>query len=406
MLEKYADLYDFSPVGSFSLDEQGRILEVNLTGASLLGVERSRLVHRRLTQFVVPASRPVMTSFLKRIFAGTRKEVCEAALIREGATVFWASLQGTFALSSDGPGQWCRVAVSDIMPLKQAEEAQRRVEALAESNRELRREIVRRQSVERALKKSEQHSRRLLEQSRHMQEQLRRLSRQLLLAQEEERKKVSRELHDVIAQTLTSINLRLEILRQDAALNSKGLDRNIARTQRLVENSVDIVHRFARELRPTVLDDLGLLPALQSFLKSFRKQTGIRVSLSARADMERIMGDSRTVLYRVAQEALTNIARHADASQAEVKILESNDSVCMKIRDNGKGFAVESVLHTRKCKRLGLLGMRERLEMVGGSFSITASPGKGATILARIPLAADRARDRRTGSGKAEGATP
>src|SRR5438309_7134539 len=132
---------------------------------------------------------------------------------------------------------------------------------LAASKRQLKQEVAQRKSVEEALRKSEQHYGHLLEQSQHMQEQLRLLSRQLLSAQEEERKKISRELHDVIAQALTSINLRLAALKKDAMLNAKGIERSIARTQRLVEKSVNIVHRFARELRPTVLDDLGLIPA-------------------------------------------------------------------------------------------------------------------------------------------------
>jgi len=117
---------------------------------------------------------------------------------------------------------------------------QRTVE-LAASNRELKQEIVRRNSAEEALRSSEQHYRQLLEQSRHMQAQLRLLSRQLLSAQEEERKKISRELHDVIAQTLTSINVRLTTLKKEAAANTRGLERNIERTQQLVEKSVDIV---------------------------------------------------------------------------------------------------------------------------------------------------------------------
>ena len=194
---------------------------------------------------------------------------------------------------------------------------------LAASNRQLQREIVQRKSVEESLRKSEQHYSQLLEQSRHMQEQLRLLSRQLLSAQEEERKKISRELHDDIAQTLTGINVRLAALKNEATLNTKGLERNIARTQRLVEQSVDIVHRFARELRPTVLDDLGLIPALHTFMKHFPGRTGVRVSLTAFAEVEQLNGDKRTVLFRVAQEALTNVARHAQASRVEVKHSET-----------------------------------------------------------------------------------
>jgi signal transduction histidine kinase len=219
-----------------------------------------------------------------------------------------------------------------------------------------------------------------------MQEQLRHLSRQVLYTQEEERKKISRELHDVIAQTLTGINVRLAALKKQAASNARGLERSIARTQRLVQQSVEIVHQFARRLRPTVLDDLGLIPALHTFMKRFRAETGIHVTLSAFAAIEKLNGDKRTVFYRVAQEALTNIARHAQASRVEVKLQKLDRTVCMTITDDGKGFQTDRVRNAKKDKRLGLLGMRERLEIVGGSFTVTSAAGKGTTVLAQIPL--------------------
>jgi signal transduction histidine kinase len=264
----------------------------------------------------------------------------------------------------------------------------RRNTDLAASNRQLKQEITRRRAAEESLRKSEQHYGKLLEQSRRMQDQLRLLSRQLLSAQEEERKRISRELHDVIAQTLTSINVRLATLKKDASVNTKGLEQSIARTQQLVEHSVNIVHRFARELRPTVLDDVGLIPALHSFMKDFAKQTGIRMHFTAFtfARIKELDNDQRTVLYRVAQEALNNAARHAHASRAEVKIQKLDGSICMEIKDNGRGFPAERVLLAKKKKRLGLLGMRERVEMVNGNFTIKSTPGKGTTIFAQIPL--------------------
>jgi signal transduction histidine kinase len=265
---------------------------------------------------------------------------------------------------------------------------------LAASNHLLKEQIGQRVRAEEALRKSEQHHRELLKQSRHMQEQLRFLSRQLLLAQEEERKKISRELHDVVAQTLTSINVQLSALKKKAAFNTNGLERSIARTQRLVVHSVNIVHQFARELRPAVLDDLGLIPALHTFMKNFTARTGIRVSLSAFAAVKHVNNDTRTVLYRVAQEALTNVARHAQADHAEVKIEKVDGAVVMAVKDDGKGFRQESLDHVKKPERLGLLGMRERLEMVGGSFSIITRPGKGTTVLAQIPLVDSKSRHR------------
>jgi signal transduction histidine kinase len=280
--------------------------------------------------------------------------------------------------------------------LSQVSQTLRRRNAdLDASNRRLKKEMTQRKLVEEALRKSEQHYGELLEQSRSMQDQLRLLSRQLLSAQEEERKRISRELHDVVAQTLTSINVRLTALKKEAALNTKGIERSIARTQQLVEHSVNIVHRFARELRPTVLDDLGLIPALHAFMKNFKRETGIHVSLAAFAAVERVNGDKRTVLYRVAQEALNNVARHAQASQVGVKIQKMDGAVCMKIKDNGIGFETERVLYSKKNKRLGLLGMRERLDMVGGKFTVTSAPGRGTTILAKIPLL-----DHRAGGGE------
>ncbi len=229
---------------------------------------------------------------------------------------------------------------------------------------------------------------------------MRRLSRQILSAQEDERKKISRELHDVIAQTLTGINIRLATLKREASLNTKGLDRNIARTQRLVEKSVNIVHQFARELRPAVLDDLGLIPALHSFMKLFTTRTGVRTRLTAFAGVEQLDTARRTVLYRVAQEALTNVGRHAQASRVEVSIKKLPEGICMKIKDDGKSFQVDRLLHGRGSKRLGLLGMRERLEMVGGRFEIESMPGKGTTITAQIPNG--KAVRARTPSGAAE----
>jgi signal transduction histidine kinase len=265
---------------------------------------------------------------------------------------------------------------------------------LAASNRSLKREIIQRKSVEESLRKSEQHHSKLLEQSRYMQEQLRFLSRQLLSAQEEERKKISRDLHDEIAQTLTGINIQLAALKVEASVNDRGLQQKITRTQRMVERSVDIVHRFARELRPTVLDDLGLIPALHSFMKGFTKRTGIHIHFTTFTSgrIKQLNNATRTVFYRVTQEALTNVARHAQASLVEVTLKQLPNAICLKVKDNGKSFQVQRVLHAKGNKHLGLLGMRERLEMVGGSFSVESAPGKGTTVRAQIPLANGRVR--------------
>jgi PAS domain S-box-containing protein len=218
-LEKYTDLYDFAPVGYFSLDAQGQILEVNLMGAAMLGVERSQLIHRRIKRFVAPASQAILLDFLKQVFAGHGKQACEATLLKANGQAFWANLHATSAASPNGPRTWCRMAVSDITALKRAEEVQRRLEVLGVENRELALEIVRRQVVEEALKRSKQNQNQLLEESQRMQEQLRRLTHRILHAQEEERRRISRELHDEITQILVGINVHLESLTQQSMVD-------------------------------------------------------------------------------------------------------------------------------------------------------------------------------------------
>jgi signal transduction histidine kinase len=268
---------------------------------------------------------------------------------------------------------------------------------LAKSNETLKGEIVQRRVVEDSLRVSELTTSQLLTKSRQMQEELRHLSRRLIAAQEEERRRISRDLHDVVVQTLTGINLRLAGLKSETTKGSRDLQKKIAATQRLVEKSVEVVHRFARDLRPTLLDDLGLIPALKSYFEDFMAQSGIRVSLTAYAGLEKLRSETRTVLYRVVQEALVNTGKHSRASEVRVRFYEEGKAVRLEINDNGCGFAIEGAGTVRVSKRLGLLGMRERVEMVGGSFSVESAPGKGTAVRIRIP---QRTRQSKQGKSK------
>ncbi len=250
--------------------------------------------------------------------------------------------------------------------------------------------IDQQQALEHSLKQSERRHQQQLASASLLQEQMRRLSRRTLSAQEEERRTISRELHDVIAQTLSGINVRLATLRKDASLSTRGLVRSIARTQQLLVRSVDTIHRFARDLRPPVLDDLGLIPALHTFMKHYTRRTGVRTRLTVFAGVERLDIAKRTVLFRVAQEALTNIARHAKAGWASISITEHGEDVHLLIHDDGSSFKVQEVLAARGGKCLGLLGMRERMEMIGGTLEIASAPGRGTTITARLPASLPR----------------
>ncbi len=246
-------------------------------------------------------------------------------------------------------------------------------------------EIKKRKALEEALKNKEIHFNRLLGEAQIMQAHLRHLTRQILMAQEEERKEISRELHDDIAQVLTAINVRLAALKLEASRNVKGLRGKIATTQRLVERSVEIVHRFARELRPALLDNLGLNAALRAYVQRFIKRSNISVRFTTVTAVEQLTNHKRTVLYRVAQEALTNVMRHANAKRASLTLKKVSGNIVMNVRDNGNAFDIGRILSSKKFKRLGLIGMRERLEMVGGTFTVKSVQGKGTLVQAIVP---------------------
>lgn len=261
-----------------------------------------------------------------------------------------------------------------------------RTSELAVSNEKLKGEILQRQSLEKSLRISELTTSQLLKKSHRMQEELRSLSRRLLSVQEEERKRISRELHNVVAQALTGINVRLGMLKTQTTSSAADLHKKIAMTQRIVQKSVDIVHRFARDLRPTVLDDLGLIPALQSYLKIVREETGMKADLTASGGVEKLDGGAKTALYRTVQESLSNVVRHAKASRVTVRIADHQGKVCMEIQDNGRGFQADEIAIAKSGMHLGLLGMRERVEMVGGTFCVESAPGKATTIRVQLPL--------------------
>lgn len=275
--------------------------------------------------------------------------------------------------------------------MKQLDETKRlHATELATAKRQLQRETVRRKAAEAELKKSKEHYRLLLAQSRLMQDQLRLLSRRVLLAQEEERKHISRELHDEISQILTGINVKLATLKIEAAADTGSLRRKIVNTQRLVEKSVATVHRFARALRPAMLDDLGLIPALLSFTKEFGKRTGIRADSVSTASVQIESLDSlqRTTLYRIAQEALTNVQKHARADAVTVAIEVHTGAIHLAVSDNGKAFDVARLLGMKRRKGLGIIGMRERAEMVGATFTIESVPDQGTTVRVELPVGA------------------
>src|ERR1022692_3788458 len=187
------------------------------------------------------------------------------------------------------------------------EQVAERTSELAATNKELEASVS-------FIRKANEENQALFFESNIMRGQLSQLTRQIIMAQEDLRKEISHELHDGVVQTLIGINIELPALRKGAVVDVHTM-KKIGYTQRLVEKSVIEVHRFARELRPAVLDDLGLIPALHAYIKSLAEREKVKIQMTAFGGVEALGDDERTVLFRVAQEALTNVARHARATE-------------------------------------------------------------------------------------------
>jgi signal transduction histidine kinase len=241
------------------------------------------------------------------------------------------------------------------------------------------------------LRKSKEHYEQLFEQAHVMEENLRQLSNKLISVQEEERKNISRELHDEIGQSLTAVTVSIAMLKKHDG-HDPVFAKKVTVAQKLLEQSMETAHRFARELRPPMLDYLGLYAVLHSYRKSFSERTGIKTVLRSGVSLDRLDSQQGLVLYRVAQESLTNVFKHAQATLVQIRFRCIPRGICMEIKDNGRAFRAQGQPNDHVPQRLGLLGMQERVRLINGEFAIESQPGKGTTVRIQIPLRPARKR--------------
>jgi signal transduction histidine kinase len=214
---------------------------------------------------------------------------------------------------------------------------------------------------------------------------LRRLSHQLVQAQEEERKSISRELHDEIGQMLTGLKMELANLQEFRNSPGDEFQKHLAETKAITEQTMRSVRGLAMGLRPSMLDDFGLEPALRWQAQEFSRHSGIPVSIDTDGNLENLSESVRTCVYRVVQESLTNCARHAEAKNVRIMVHGSKDQINLAIQDDGKGFDPQNI-----GRGMGLIGMEERVKKLGGTLAISSQSLKGhkGTILAvKLPAA-------------------
>ncbi len=210
----------------------------------------------------------------------------------------------------------------------------------------------------------------------------RQMTNYVIQAQEEERKRVSRDLHDGVSQALYSILVGLKVL--DQLDLEKEVKAQLEDVRQLTTRVLNEVNTMAAGLRPSALDDLGLLAAIRSYRRRYEQTFGIETRLEAKGGTRRYESTVETALYRICQEAMTNAAKYADTDVIEITLEDQDDKVILTIRDYGKGFEPDQMLG--RDKALGLYGMKERANLLGGTVIIQSAPGKGTTVQAIIPV--------------------
>jgi len=351
-LARYTMLYDFAPIGYFTLDAVGVVLEVNLSAASLLGAARSNLTGRHLSDFVAIESRSAFTAFLAAIFAGQAvDEAREIVLVNESQQRIFVHLEGAV----DESQRTCRVIALNVNARVQAEQAMREAERRAK-------ELV---------------------------TQNRMLTRRMFTLEESERRDLARELHDELGQWLTAIRAEAEAIlgRMPDEPGSPVRDSahaicdSAAEVQRMIRR---ILHR----LRPSLLDTLGLAESLKDLTAQWRRhQPQVDCQLTIDGDFRGISDALAITVYRVIQEALNNVARHAQASRVNITLRRvrpvqgAGELLLLTVEDNGKGIAPE-----RSRVGLGLMGMRERVIAAGGELTLGSPPTMGVSLTVELPL--------------------
>ena len=353
--QRYRDLFEFSPDGYLVTDSNGVIREANLIAAKMLKVRRDRLLGKPIVLFLPQGIHDHVIDQFRSTESQDSPNVHSLQTIvrpRKSAP-FYASITSSVIYAGDGKKAGLRLLVRDITETKQREED------LHNSKNQLRALAVRLQEI-----------------------------------REEERNRLARELHDEFGAALTALKLDLAWLKGHIAWAVPEIHDRIDSMSKLIDITTQSVSRTATMLRPRLLDHFGLMAAIEWQAHDFQDRSGIECQLQA--EEVELLGDRATALFRIFQESLTNVVRHAEATKVEVSLSKRNDYVLLEIQDNGKGVTKEMISSSTS---LGLLGMRERAYVFGGEVKIESGEGRGTTVRVQIPIPQEqRAKSRESGA--------
>jgi len=338
--EKYRGLFDESVAAVYVFDTEKNFLDTNQSGLDLLGYPRDELLKLSIPD--VDADTEVVLPAHQKLLGGDRLVDYEHKLIRKDGTIITVLNNSKSLTDSDGNVVGMQSTLIDITKRKLAEEE-------AEKSRK----------------------------------QLRELTSHLQDVRENERTILAREIHDELGQVLTALSMDLSWIFDQLPEEQKSIKDKTKSMEELVDSTVQIVKRISSELRPGLLDDIGLSAAMEWQLEEFKKRTGIPFKLRLTHEEAEIDNQLSTVIFRIFQESLTNIMRHANATQVKVDLSVEDESILLKVDDNGKGITSQQITDP---KSFGLLGIRERVDSFNGQMKINGIPDNGTTLTVDIPL--------------------
>jgi PAS domain S-box-containing protein len=340
-LDNWHSLVHNAPDVIMTLDREGKITFVN---RPVWGYSAQALIGTRITDYVPRNEQVKLSRCIENVFSSGKRMTCEISGVN-GDRQAWFGL--SFGPIHNGVDRAAGERKTTTLMIQEISEHKLAEETLRTSG-----------------------------------EQLREFAARVEAVREEERTRVAREIHDELGQALTVLKLDLSWL-QGKIPRTQAQARNKMKSMLLhVDETIERVRRIASELRPSILDDLGLLPAIEWQLEEFQKRTGIRCKLDANVEKVGFSAEASAVLFRVVQEALTNIVRHAAASSARVDLRSDGRNLRMSITDDGKGITEQQINDLRS---LGIVGMKERISRVGGEFRIRSQRGKGTRIEISLP---------------------
>jgi len=340
--EKYRDLYDHAPDMYHSLNRDGIIIDCNETEARMLGYSKEEIIGRSIAAFQTKESRKRYEKEFSTLAEHRELFGLEREFVRKDGTTFPASLNVFVEVDEKGELSRTKTIARDITERKRVETEMRR-----------------------------------------SREELRNLSAHIQSAREEERGHIAREIHDELGQTLSKLKLDIAWLKKRLLKDQVALEEKADKMSGLVDSTIRTVQRISSELRPGVLDYLGLSAAIEWQAKEFRERTGLRCTIEISPDVGVEDQNIAIAVFRIFQETLTNIMRHAKASRVDVVLKQEASMLLLEVQDNGQGIPEERIFRPAS---FGLMGMRERARFLNGRVRITGIPGKGTTVAVRIPL--------------------